>query len=134
MTTTGVHMTTTGQAVRKIQDSERGSDIPAGEHLAVWDLDAIGRRYAEAKASITARGEAPAAQDVNARWRKTEEIDVRAIKPPPASRRSGPERATASFPPQPAAAGQVVREPPGVPARASRGWRRWFSPRPAAAA
>jgi hypothetical protein len=128
-------MTTTGQALRKIQDSERGSDIPAGEHRTVWDLDAIGRRYAEAKASITARGDAPSAQDVNARWRKTEEIDVRAIKPPPASRGSGPDRASASFPQQLAArAGHVVPEPPGVPARASRGWRRWFSPRPAPAA
>jgi hypothetical protein len=111
-------MNTTWKARGETKDGEHVSNIPAGERGPVWDLDAIGRRYEAAKA------------DISDPWPETEAIDVRAITPPAASRGPSTEQASAScLDETEVAGGRLVPDPPAVPGRPLRAWRRWLSRR-----
>lgn len=123
-------MTITWKAVAETQDGEHASEIPDGAQVTELNLDAIGRMYDEAKARIADPADTTEATDLTARWHKTEAIDVRAIKPPVASRGSTRDPASPSGSRErEAPAGHCAAQPPAVPRRAWRAWRGWFSGR-----
>jgi hypothetical protein len=101
-------------------------ELQHGAGAGAPDLDAIERMYEEAKACIAEATGWPAPETTDP-WPETEAIDVRALKPPAASRTAGPAPGATSSPGgTEAPAGQLeIDRLPGV----TRAWRRWFSPR-----
>ena len=121
-------MTTTWESAGDVQDGAGVTEVRDGDgDVTAPELDALERTYDEAMACIAdmAGAWAPDTEDP---WPETEEIDVRAIKPPEVSRRaSTPQQATASPAREPRAlARQVAARRPEA---ALRPWRRWFADR-----